>query len=81
MNTCIQKTIEPETLGAFWNVWESSQNFDRIRGDIAQAIAKVTSLGKWEKAAMALLTQHYRNLKDTQPESALVVKVAIDSIH
>ena len=68
------------TLEVFRDAWEPSQNFDRIRADLAKGIADVSTMVKWQTGDIALLTTHYQNLKAVSPSNAASIKVAIESL-
>ena len=78
--TQLSHTKAQQTLDLFNQAWQTSKDLPRLRGDLAQRIADVARLGKWQPGDIALLEQHYKNLSDAKSNSADSVKAAIDSL-
>ncbi|BAY09491.1 HEAT repeat domain-containing protein [Calothrix sp. NIES-2098] len=52
-----------KTLKIFAQVWEPSQNFPRLREDLAKQIAVVARKVTWQPQDIVILEIHYNNLK------------------
>ncbi|MEH2005716.1 NACHT domain-containing protein, partial [Nostoc sp.] len=53
-----------KTLKIFAQVWEPSQDFERLREDLAKQIAVVATKVHWEPQDIVILETHYNNLKN-----------------
>ncbi|MDZ7995057.1 MAG: HEAT repeat domain-containing protein [Nostoc sp. EfeVER01] len=53
-----------KTLKIFAQVWEPSQDFARLREDLAKQIAVVAKKVSWQLQDIVILETHYNNLKD-----------------
>lgn len=69
-----------KTLEAFRNAWNASQEFPPLRDDLADKIARVTKLVKWQTADLLLLKQHYDNLKAANFANVDSVQTTIASL-
>jgi HEAT repeat protein len=69
-----------KTLTLFAKTWESSQNLPDLRRSLISPIAAVTEMVQWKPGDKPLLNTHYQNLITTNPESAKVLKDAIDRL-
>ena len=69
-----------QILEVFATVWKLSQNLPRLRNDLAQKIADVAKMGKWETSDVALLTTHYQNLSIVKSNNADSVKEAMSRL-
>ncbi|MFE8599402.1 HEAT repeat domain-containing protein [Archangium violaceum] len=70
------------TLRDFATLWPQAEQFPVLADELAQRIAQVTMLGRgqWQASDRALLKQHEKNLRGSQPQHAASVRAALDSI-
>ena len=69
-----------KTLAVLKKAWDLSKDFPDLRDDLANNIARVAKMGKWQAGDIALLQQHHTNLKDANSPNADSVQAAISSL-
>ncbi len=69
-----------QLLELFDKVWKLSQNLPRFRNALAQQIADVAKMGKWETGDIPLLAKHYQNLSTANSNNADSVKEAMNRL-
>ncbi|WP_152622632.1 HEAT repeat domain-containing protein, partial [Archangium violaceum] len=70
------------TLRDFATLWPQAEQFPVLADELSQQIAQVAMLGRgrWQASDRALLEQHEKNLRGSQPQHAASVRAALDSI-
>ncbi|MBW4473849.1 MAG: HEAT repeat domain-containing protein [Stenomitos rutilans HA7619-LM2] len=69
-----------KTLTVFQKAWDASKDLLALREDLANKIALVAKLGKWQTGDITLLQQHYNNLKAANSPNADSVQAAIATL-
>jgi HEAT repeat protein len=69
-------------LEAFAAFWPRTEKYPKLRKELARQVAEVASLarGRWERADLALLQQHERNLSGLHPTQAETLGGVIASL-
>ncbi len=69
-----------KTLTVFQKAWDGSKDLPALRDDLANKIGLVAKMGKWQTGDIALLQQHYTNLKAANSPNADSVQAAIATL-